>query len=265
VPNPKGPVFCEYPHLAHLDPVEFDELNDLLRARNSRYRRKRVNGIDPFLRVPRKRTRFPGQHALCWYCGRHYVWGGNGVADNLMCSGSREWHCWNSFGFDGRLTGNACVAYKGLVEKGKIKLAYPSVLARYGVAQVRTGRKVGCSLNVQDVMSEYCQRRKNVTVERLDVHDAEDDAWKEIVIEDKRSGPAEVATTRMDFSSWLRLLPRRLRTITTFLARNETTSAASRRFGLSHGRISQIRSELRRDWQRFQGDEPALPSASSAS
>jgi site-specific DNA recombinase len=29
------------------------------------------------------------------------VWGGNGVTDNLMCSGSREWKCWNSIGFNG--------------------------------------------------------------------------------------------------------------------------------------------------------------------
>jgi hypothetical protein len=31
------------------------------------------------------------------------VWGANGVTENLMCSASRQWHCWNSFGFDGPL------------------------------------------------------------------------------------------------------------------------------------------------------------------
>jgi hypothetical protein len=59
--------------------------------------------------VPRKRTRFPGQHARCWYCGRHYVWGGNGMNENLMCSGPREWRCWNSIGFNGALAAGKVV------------------------------------------------------------------------------------------------------------------------------------------------------------
>jgi site-specific DNA recombinase len=103
VPNPKGPVFRECPHLAHVDPVEFDEVNALLAAKNDKYHHKLVDGVDPLWRTSRKRTVFPGQHACCWYCGHRYVWGGNGVAENLMCSGSRQWQCWNSFGFDGRL------------------------------------------------------------------------------------------------------------------------------------------------------------------
>ena len=40
-------------------------------------------------------------HSRCWYCGFHYVWGANGVTENLMCSNSREWHCWHSIGFPG--------------------------------------------------------------------------------------------------------------------------------------------------------------------
>ncbi len=101
VRNPKGPIFRDYPHLAHVEPDLWDEVNHLLAVANRDCGRKRVDGADPLLGRPRKRTRFPGQHARCWYCGRHYVWGGNGVAENLMCSGSREWKCWNSIGFGG--------------------------------------------------------------------------------------------------------------------------------------------------------------------
>jgi len=101
VKNPDGPTFREYPHLAHLDPAEFDEVNRLLDECNKGFGRKPVNGADPLCGRPKKRTRFPGQHARCWYCGRQYVWGGNGVNENLMCSGSREWKCWNSVGFGG--------------------------------------------------------------------------------------------------------------------------------------------------------------------
>jgi site-specific DNA recombinase len=108
--NPKGPIYRECPHLAHLDPILFDELNALLTAKNDKYHRKLVNGIDPLWQVSRKRTVFPGQHACCWYCGWHFVWGGNGVTENLMCSNSRQCHCWNSFGFNGTLAAERLVS-----------------------------------------------------------------------------------------------------------------------------------------------------------
>ncbi|MCC7085565.1 MAG: hypothetical protein IT427_11220 [Pirellulales bacterium] len=41
---------------------------------------------------------------------RNYVWGGNGVSGNLMCSACRDWHCWNSIGFSGELAAKQIVA-----------------------------------------------------------------------------------------------------------------------------------------------------------
>ena len=137
-------------------------------------------------------------------------------------------------------------------------MAYASALARFGVAQTRDGRKVGGRLNVHDVSSVYCQREKGITLEQLDKFDKEEEAWQEVLVEDRHAGPAEVAVTRIDFSTWLQLLPRRLRKIATFLAGGETTTAAAKRFRVSQGRISQIRKELFLAWHRFQGEEPAL-------
>ena len=77
---------------------------------------------------------------------------------------------------------NVCAALARLDELDKLDIAYPSVLARFGVAQVRDGRKVGCHLNIRDVSSPYCQRRKKLTVERLDRFDDEDNQWVEAVI-----------------------------------------------------------------------------------
>lgn len=106
VPNPNGPVYYECPHLALITPEEFDEINTRLDEKNKGRGRKKSNGKSPRWHVPYKRTRFPGQHARCWYCGRHYVWGGNGITKNLMCRGPREWHCWNSIGIEGQLVSN---------------------------------------------------------------------------------------------------------------------------------------------------------------
>ena len=101
--NPKGPTFYAAPHLAFFSPEEFDELVAILDEANANYRRRKVNGVDPRENVPRKRTRFPGQHVCCWYCGRPYHWGGNGITGHLMCAGSHTYECWNSIHIDGRI------------------------------------------------------------------------------------------------------------------------------------------------------------------
>ncbi|MCE9556545.1 MAG: recombinase family protein [Planctomycetes bacterium] len=107
VKNPTGPTFRECPHLVHIEPDLFDEVNHVLDQANKGCGRKPVNGADPLFGRPKKRTRFPGQHTRCWYCGRIYVWGGNGLTENLMCSGSREWKCWNSIGICGERAATA--------------------------------------------------------------------------------------------------------------------------------------------------------------
>ena len=84
---------------------------------------------------------------------------------------------------------NALVAYVRLYQQGRVALAYPTVLARYGVAQVRDGRRVGAKLNIKDVLSKYCQQRKSVVVERLDRFDEEDNQWAEAVVQDTRTAP----------------------------------------------------------------------------
>jgi len=140
---------------------------------------------------------------------------------------------------------NALVAFVALVRRGKMSIAYPTVLAKYAVAQINDGRRVGNSLNVREVLSPYAQRLKNFTVDRLDRHDKnEKNAWSEVLIEDHRAGPAEIACTRIDFSDWLASLKRRDRRVAEFLANGETTNAAARKFRVSAGRISQLRKEL---------------------
>lgn len=146
---------------------------------------------------------------------------------------------------------NALVAYRRLHELGKTEVAFPTVLARYGVAQFRAGRRVGCSLNVRDIMSVHCQRRKQLEVERLDKFDHEEMAWQEILVEDRHAGPAETAASRIDFSNWLRSLSRRRRQVATILATGETTAAVARRFCVSPGRVSQLRRELYENWNAF--------------
>lgn len=153
---------------------------------------------------------------------------------------------------------NACCAVARLAELNKLDLAYASPLARYAVAQVKDNRRVGNRLCIGDVMSPYCQQRKDVVVERLDKFDREDNEWQEVLVEDRHCGPFDVVRTKLDFAAWLRSLPTKLRRIAKFLANSERTSDVARRFGLSDGRISQIRAELSASYRRFVGESDPL-------
>jgi len=148
------------------------------------------------------------------------------------------------------------VTFKALWDRGKPEVAYPTVLARQGIQQAITGRKVGSSLNVRDVSSEYCQRAKGVRLERLDKSDRETGEWLEVLVEDRRAGPAETAAARIDIGDWFSGLGPRDREIASFLATEHTTSEVARRFGLSAGRISQKRREYLDSWRSFQSEEP---------
>ena len=155
----------------------------------------------------------------------------------------------------------AMAAYVRLVELGKADIAYAAPLAIYAIRQYRDGRRLGSRLNVLDISSTYCQARKGVVMERLDKYDAEEECWQEILIEDKTVSPAELAASRIDFPSWLAMLKRRDRRIAEFLALGNRTSEASRKFGVSEGRVSQLRRELAENWRRFVGEQPAPAAA----
>ena len=145
--------------------------------------------------------------------------------------------------------------YHRLVELGREHLAYPSPLALYAIRHCRAGRRVGSRLNIGDVLSPYAQHRKGIVVESLDRFDEEENQWREAVVEDTRSSPVpDVVAFRCDFSDWLHDLPRRNRRLAESLAVGHTTGEVARKFGVSPGRVSQLRRELEKSWERLQGE-----------
>ena len=147
---------------------------------------------------------------------------------------------------------NCLVAFDRLTKMGKIELAFPGPLARLAVAQVRYGRRVANRLNIDDVTSEYAQRRQGFVVERLDRHNERHGGWQEIVVEDRRATPADLAAIRIDFQTWLGRLTAQQRRIAKRLATGEQGSVVARRLHLSAGRISQVRQSLEALWNDFQ-------------
>ena len=157
----------------------------------------------------------------------------------------------------------AFVMFCRLIDQKRSELIYATPLGMYGARQALVGRQVGNRLNVRDVSSRYCQRRKGIRVERLDRFDSKRGEWREAVVADHRTPVPDQAAFRCDFPEWLKTLTRRQRRIAETLASGEGTTRTAKRFKVSLGRISQMRRELHDGWCRFHGDL-LQPTAASA-
>jgi DNA-directed RNA polymerase sigma subunit (sigma70/sigma32) len=154
---------------------------------------------------------------------------------------------------------NALVAYRRLAQLGRESLAFATPLARFAIKQVRTGRKVGGRLNVRDVMSLYCQRRKGVKVQPFVELDPRTGRWQDLLVEDRHSSPADIAALKLEFQAWLCSLTPKKRAITQSLAGGESAGQVAKLFSVSAARVSQIRRELRTLWEQFQGELDLSP------
>jgi hypothetical protein len=167
----------------------------------------------------------------------------------------RHFPKWRRMELVADVVASAYTAFVRLVERGLQCLTYPSALAKYAVRRVRAGRRVGESQNVNDLLSPVAQRTKGFTVERLP-NAITHCGWNELTF-DRRANPCDIAAVRIDLNYWLRRLTRTKRLVALRLAIGETTSEVAQRFGLSNGRVSQLRRELLDDWNAFQ----AVPAA----
>ena len=160
---------------------------------------------------------------------------------------------------------NTTAAVAGLAKRGKLDLAYPTVLAKFGIRRTLDNRKTGSSLNIKDVLSKYCQEHKGVMVERLDKFNEQEDCWKEAVVQDTRSLPVpEVVAFRVDFKDWLKSLTPRDRKVAQYLSLGHRTADAAHKFKVTPSRIAHLRRELAESWRKFLGDEPGDAAAVAA-
>jgi DNA invertase Pin-like site-specific DNA recombinase len=93
------------PHLAFIDADRYDLLISQLTERGERYSVPKRRGNDPRRGRSKKRSRWPGQQVFCGLpdCKEMYVYGGHGKKRCQMCSGAREYSCWNGVTFDADL------------------------------------------------------------------------------------------------------------------------------------------------------------------
>lgn len=145
---------------------------------------------------------------------------------------------------------NTFCAFRRLAELGKIEVAFAGALARFAIAQYRSGRRVGTSLSKGDVLASALRGHGRRDVTSLDRSDSERD-WCETIADDRHWSIPDQAAFRVDFPAWLRSLTRRDRRLVKFLGFGNRTCDAAERFGLTAGRISQLRAEWKSAWEAF--------------
>ena len=188
-----------------------------------------------FLRIlPRIRT-----HARVW--SRHVAC--PGLREDFVCEAVAL--AWRSF--------------LRLAERGRDATQFASALASLAVRAVRSGRRLFGQQRSRDAMSPSAQRRHGFLVEELlrpAVHERlrheplgqrRQDAFEERLRDNAQTPVPEQVVFRCDFPTWLLTLSRRNRTVVAELVAGEGTGDVARKFGLSPGRVSQLR-------RQFQGD-----------
>jgi hypothetical protein len=106
------------------------------------------------------------------------------------------------------------------------------------------------------VLSPACHLRYGVRVSRLFESRSADvvNGWQQTVMADRKVPVPDLAAFRIDFARWLQTLTLRDREIICAFSSGENTKLVAERFGLSEGRVSQLRRKFERLWQIFQGE-----------
>jgi hypothetical protein len=164
----------------------------------------------------------------------------------------------------------AFVAYRRLCDRGIDPVReFPSMMASYAVLQVKDGRQVGSRRSSKDVLSARAQRRHGFHVESLpissrrsleDLHSAvggqrEMDVFEERLHENRRTPVPEQAAFRIDWPQFLRSLSRRDQRLALFLSMGNSAKQAAGKFGVSPGRVTQLRHSWSRQWHRINEEE----------
>jgi DNA-binding NarL/FixJ family response regulator len=101
-------------------------------------------------------------------------------------------------------------------------------------------------MNGKEPLSRYGQISNDIEVEGLPSN------WIDAMVEDKRAPIAELVAAKLDVGAWFATLTKRMREIAKDLAFGCSTSEVADKYGVSAGRISQMRRMLEESWAVFQ-------------
>ena len=127
-------------------------------------------------------------------------------------------------------------------------------IAEFSARRVRHGARFGGRVLVRDALSAESRRRRGYTVTSLPRSDDDEPAAEVSAALGRRAAsPAEEAIARLDFEAWLDGLDDRRRTVAEGFLSGAKRKDLARQLDVTPERIRQIRVELRRSYEEFQG------------
>src|SRR5262245_17000930 len=160
-----------------------------------------------------------------------------------------------------------------LAEQGKDVFAFPMAFAALLARAVKCGRRLCGQERSRDVLSFVAQRRHAFRVERLPASTRSPheqlyadpsgqallDEFEERLRDNTVTPPPDAAAFRVDWPLFLVGLTQRDREMVAFLSLGHSGKAAAVKFGLSPGRVTQLRQRWCREWRACQGEGDAGP------
>jgi hypothetical protein len=144
-----------------------------------------------------------------------------------------------------------------LAERGKDASRFPSALARFAARAVRSGRKLAGMDRAKDVLSPQARQRQGFAVGKLPDYSALDGSPLAEALHDNTQSPVvEQVCFRLDFPPWRASHAERDRRLLDDLMLGERTLDVAGKYGLSPGRVSQLRREFLLDWRRYVSEPP---------
>jgi hypothetical protein len=144
---------------------------------------------------------------------------------------------------------HSLLSFVRLHEQGRAETATASTLAWFASLAVKRGRPAGNRMRSTEPLSRYAQLTNGIQVERRHSN------WIDLLVEDKRASVPDQVAAKMDVGAWFATLSHRMKQIARDMAHGFSTSEVAQKYGVTPGRISQLRRSLETSWSAFQQEE----------
>ena len=154
--------------------------------------------------------------------------------------------------------------FRNAVAKGKDAASFVTAMAKFAARAVRYGRTVCGQQPARDVMSVTARIRHGVIVERFGsgrIHrqllrgvmggQHQQEAFEDALTENTVTPMPEQVVFRIDWPRFVAAQSPRDRRMMAFLAAGNSNNDAAKKFGLTPGRVSQLRRSWSEAWQTF--------------
>jgi hypothetical protein len=149
--------------------------------------------------------------------------------------------------------------HRRLAERGKDATQFPTAIATFAARAVRCGRRLAGMDRAKDVLSPQAQQRRGFAVGKMpDCTSLNGSPLEEALRDNTRSPVDEQVAFRLDFPAWRATHAERDRRLLDDLMLGERTLDVAGKYGLSPGRVSQLRREFLADWRRYLSEPPVV-------